>query len=215
MASTVQCPFFNEQWKMYWRTFQDAVFTLMISLLLEKRMRSTWKIFRVLQRLQKVSFHVRWHYLLGFFYLCCLNIPNQEKVEAIQGAAPPSNVAELQSFIGTANILRRLVPEVTFVQAPEEGSTLEMGEGWIGCFSEYYVCLVLRFCATPLWSKCGTGCSVRCLELELYYCSQVLMVYVTTGCFCIQDIKPCWTKLIADWARVPINRFRYNQVSEF
>ncbi|KAK3712037.1 hypothetical protein QZH41_000189 [Actinostola sp. cb2023] len=32
--------------------------------------------------------------------------PTKEKVQAIQDAAPPTNVAELQSFIGAANFLR-------------------------------------------------------------------------------------------------------------
>ena len=36
--------------------------------------------------------------------------PTQEKVQAIQNAAPPVNVSELQSFIGTANFLRKFVP---------------------------------------------------------------------------------------------------------
>ena len=37
--------------------------------------------------------------------------PTAEKVQAIKDAAPPTNVSELQSFLGSANFLRKFVPD--------------------------------------------------------------------------------------------------------
>lgn len=44
--------------------------------------------------------------------------PSGSKVQALQLAKPPSTVSELQSFIGTANYLRRYVPHFASVMAP-------------------------------------------------------------------------------------------------
>ena len=44
--------------------------------------------------------------------------PTQEKAEALKQAKPPTNVSELQSFIGMANLLRRFVPDFAKVMSP-------------------------------------------------------------------------------------------------
>ena len=74
---------------------------------------------RVLQRLQECGLKLKrekFHFMLGQVVYLGMTIsavgisPTREKVHAIQNAAPPANVSELQSFIGTANFLRKFVP---------------------------------------------------------------------------------------------------------
>ena len=74
----------------------------------------------VLQRLQELGLKLKkdkFHFMmdeivyLGFVISATGVSPTKEKVGAIKDAAPPSNVAELQSFIGSANFLRKFVPD--------------------------------------------------------------------------------------------------------
>ena len=44
--------------------------------------------------------------------------PTAEKVQAIKDAAPPTNVSELQSFLGSANFLRKFVPDFAKLASP-------------------------------------------------------------------------------------------------
>ena len=73
----------------------------------------------MLQRLQECGLKLKrekFHFMLGQVVYLGMTIsgvgisPTQEKVKAIQNAAPPVNVSELQLFIGTANFLRKFVP---------------------------------------------------------------------------------------------------------
>ena len=47
--------------------------------------------------------------------------PTAEKVQAIKDAAPPTNVSELQSFLGSANFLRKFVPDFAKLASPLYG----------------------------------------------------------------------------------------------
>ena len=47
--------------------------------------------------------------------------PIAEKVQAIKDAAPPRNVSELQSFLGSANFLRKFVPDFAKLASPLYG----------------------------------------------------------------------------------------------
>ena len=47
--------------------------------------------------------------------------PTAEKVQAIKNAAPPTNVSELQSFLGSANFLRKFVPDFAKLASPLYG----------------------------------------------------------------------------------------------
>ena len=44
--------------------------------------------------------------------------PDPKKVEAINDSAPPSNVAELRSFLGTVNYVSRFIPDFSTITAP-------------------------------------------------------------------------------------------------
>ena len=44
--------------------------------------------------------------------------PTKEKVQAIHDADPPTNVTELQSFLGSANFLRKFVPDFAKIVSP-------------------------------------------------------------------------------------------------
>ena len=60
--------------------------------------------------------------------------PTKEKVQAIKDAKPPANVAELQSFIGSANFLRKFVTRFAEMLAPlykllRKESTWKWGKG--------------------------------------------------------------------------------------
>ncbi|CAB4014079.1 Hypothetical predicted protein [Paramuricea clavata] len=70
---------------------------------------------RVLQRLPESGLKLKrekFYFMLGEVIYLGMSIseagisPTKEKVQAIKDAAPPANVSELQSFIGTANFLR-------------------------------------------------------------------------------------------------------------
>ena len=47
--------------------------------------------------------------------------PTAEKVQAIKDAAPPTNVSELQSFLGSANFLSKFVPYFAKLASPLYG----------------------------------------------------------------------------------------------
>ncbi|KAK3734690.1 hypothetical protein QZH41_002110 [Actinostola sp. cb2023] len=81
----------------------------------------------VLQRLQESGLKLKrdkFHFMmneivyLGFSIAAAGVSPTKEKVQAIQDAAPPTNVAELQSFIGAANFLRKFVPDFARIVFP-------------------------------------------------------------------------------------------------
>lgn len=55
---------------------------------------------------------------LGFVISSAGISPTQDKVEAIHKAKPPTNVAELQSFIGMANYLRQFIPHFAEIMSP-------------------------------------------------------------------------------------------------
>ena len=81
----------------------------------------------VLQRLQTLGLKLKkekFHFMmdeiiyLGFSITAAGVSPTKEKVKAIKDAAPPCNVAELQSFIGSANFLRKFVPDFARIVFP-------------------------------------------------------------------------------------------------
>ena len=47
--------------------------------------------------------------------------PTAEKAQAIKDAAPPTNVSESQSFLGSANFLRKFVPDFAKLASPLYG----------------------------------------------------------------------------------------------
>ena len=55
---------------------------------------------------------------LGFVISAAGILSMKQKLEAIQQAAAPENVGELQSFIGLANFLRRFVPDFAEIMSP-------------------------------------------------------------------------------------------------
>lgn len=55
---------------------------------------------------------------LGFVISASGISPTQEKVEAIHKAKPPSNITELQSFIGMANYLRQFISNFAEITSP-------------------------------------------------------------------------------------------------
>ena len=74
---------------------------------------------RVLRRLQEVGVKLnpsKFHFMmdeisyLGHTISSAGVAPTADKIEAMRDAKAPSNVYELQSFIGTANFLRRFIP---------------------------------------------------------------------------------------------------------
>lgn len=71
-------------------------------------------------RLKKDKFHFMMHEIvyLGFSISAKGVAPTKEKVSAIQQAASPTSVAELQSFIGSANFLRKFVPDFAKIMYP-------------------------------------------------------------------------------------------------
>ena len=44
--------------------------------------------------------------------------PDPKKVQAIKDASPPSNTAELRSFLGTVNYVSRFIPDFSTTTAP-------------------------------------------------------------------------------------------------
>ena len=44
--------------------------------------------------------------------------PDPKKVQAIKDATPPSNTAELRSFLGTVNYVSRFIPDFSTITAP-------------------------------------------------------------------------------------------------
>jgi hypothetical protein len=82
---------------------------------------------RVLQRLQDCGLKLKkekFHFMLEEVIYLGMSVsqagisPTKEKVQAIKDAEPPSNVAELQSFIGSANFLRKFVSGFAAILAP-------------------------------------------------------------------------------------------------
>ena len=55
---------------------------------------------------------------LGFVISAAGISPTQDKVKAIHKAKPPTNVSELQSFIGMANYLRQFIPSFAEIMSP-------------------------------------------------------------------------------------------------
>ena len=83
-------------------------------------------IHRVLQRLQECGLKLnpdKFHFLLDEIVYLGTTIsargisPTKENVQAIQDAEPPANVPELQSFLGSANFLRKFVPDFAKIAA--------------------------------------------------------------------------------------------------
>ena len=91
---------------------------LMTSLLPENQMKSIWEnLHRVLPRYRTAVLSLtliifvfmldKVEYLQVGTTISAAGIsPTAEKVQAIKDAAPPTNVSELQSFLGSANFLR-------------------------------------------------------------------------------------------------------------
>ncbi|KAK3745991.1 hypothetical protein QZH41_005780 [Actinostola sp. cb2023] len=83
-------------------------------------------------KLKRDKFHFMMNEIvyLGFSIAAAGVSPTKEKVQAIQDAAPPTNVAELQSFIGAANflhtVLRHYDPAIELVLQCDSSS---MGVG--------------------------------------------------------------------------------------
>ena len=82
---------------------------------------------RVLQKLQDCGLKLKkekFHFMLEEVIYLGMSVsqagisPTKEKVQAIKDAEPPSNVAELQSFIGSANFLRKFVSGFAAILAP-------------------------------------------------------------------------------------------------
>jgi hypothetical protein len=71
-------------------------------------------------RLKKDKFHLMLNEItyLGFSISASGISPTKEKVKALQEAKHPTNVLELQSFIGTANFLRRFIPSFAELMSP-------------------------------------------------------------------------------------------------
>ena len=55
--------------------------------------------------------------------------PSPDKVNSLKEATPPSNVSELQSFLGSANFLRKFVPKFAEIAAPLY-DLLKKGNQW-------------------------------------------------------------------------------------
>ena len=68
-------------------------------------------------------------------------LPLKKKVQAVQDAAPPASVPELQSFLESANFFRKFVPDFVRVAAPLykllRKESMEMGISRTGCFCEH------------------------------------------------------------------------------
>ena len=82
---------------------------------------------RVLQKLQDCGLKLKrekFHFMLGEVIYLGMSVseagisPTKEKVQAIKDANPPANVPELQSFIGSANFLRKFVPGFAEILSP-------------------------------------------------------------------------------------------------
>ena len=81
---------------------------------------------RVLQRLKECGLKLnpdKFYFMLDEIVYLGTTIsgrgicPTKEKVQAIQDAEPPANVPELQSFLGSANFLRKFVPNFAKIAA--------------------------------------------------------------------------------------------------
>ena len=105
--------------KMSLRTFQAAVSVLMTPLFLENQMKSIWKTF--IELLTRLPADCGLKLNPDKFFLVLDKVEylgtaagisrTAEKVQAIKEAAPPTNVSELQSFLGSANFRRKFVPD--------------------------------------------------------------------------------------------------------
>ncbi|KXJ08290.1 Retrovirus-related Pol polyprotein from transposon 17.6 [Exaiptasia diaphana] len=105
---------------------------------------------KVLQRLQDLGLKLKkdkFHFMmdeivyLGFSISAAGVAPTKEKVDAIRQAPPPSNVAELQSFIGSANFLRKFVSDFANIMHPlyqllKKGTTWRWGSQEQSAFAQ-------------------------------------------------------------------------------
>ena len=70
-----------------------------------------------------------------------------EKVQVIKDAAPPTNVSELQSFLGSANFLRKFVPDFAKLASPLYGQnrngTLLITSRLLNALILFYVTMIL------------------------------------------------------------------------
>ncbi len=82
---------------------------------------------RVLQKLQDCGLKLKrdkFHFMLGEVIYLRMSVseagisPTKEKVQAIKERGPPANISELQSFIGSANFLRKFVPGFAEILSP-------------------------------------------------------------------------------------------------
>ena len=82
---------------------------------------------RVLQRLQECGLKLnpnKFHFMLDQVVYLGTTIsaegvlPTKERVKAIREAEAPTNVPELQSFLGNANFLRKFVPDFARIASP-------------------------------------------------------------------------------------------------
>ena len=81
--------------------------------------------------------------------------PTKEKVQAIHNADPPTNVTELQSFLGSANFLRKFVPDFAKIVSPlyrllRKERRWKWGNPEQDAFVNIKAALFLRFCITTL-----------------------------------------------------------------
>ena len=90
----------------------------------EKHKENLYRVLLKLQdcglKLKKDKFHYMMDEITYLGYTISQNgiSPTEEKVKAVKQAKPPTNVSELQSFIGMANFLRRFVPDFAKVMSP-------------------------------------------------------------------------------------------------
>ena len=84
-------------------------------------------LIRVLRRLQEAGMKLnpsKFHFMmdeisyLGHTISSAGVAPTADKIKAMRDAKAPSNVNELQSFIGTANFLRRFIPHFATIMVP-------------------------------------------------------------------------------------------------
>ena len=81
---------------------------------------------RVVQRLQECGLRLnpKFHFMLDQVVYLGTTIsvegisPTKERVKAIREAEAPNNVPELQSFLGSANFLRKFVPDFARIASP-------------------------------------------------------------------------------------------------
>ena len=127
-----------------------------------------------------------------------------EKVQAIKDAAPPTNVSELQSFLGSANFLRKFVPDFAKLASPLYGLLRkEVPWRWSKLEQDAFDNIKAALCSDSVLRHYDPMAELilQCEASSVGVGAALLQPgpdgsLITTCFLCIQDTEQCRTKLL-------------------